>query len=381
MKQTLIILLLIVGSSLACSAGEPHRTFIHLPDGMLEDTDIGQTEWFGVRKLVPWTDPRGISFVSWPSDIYKDPILALSQPDTLWLIGDFPWEMDCDCYPETESFRKVPGGHYSGTLEIPEIRYRTSEGNIIDRGWVKVISSAACANCTELTKVIFPKLLKQVRRGAFYGCTGLEEVVPNGARDVRLFHFAFQGCTSLRKIDLTFAAYPREDDFQYEFEGQFADCPNLEEVTVTATTGNARNLRGRNYASLKRINVQVPEGAELKNESRDIFLDEEYRSALLVVPDGMSESMAATEPWCFFSNIKTTSEAAGIEDVESLPCARLVNIDGGVITLIDYDTVVEVYAVSGVKVAELSAAMPSLDGARGYFLLRSNSAIQKIYME
>lgn len=380
-KLLLFLMLVAVLGTYAYEEGR-EKTFYRIPEGMIADTDLGMDESFGVIELVPFKNNVGY-FVFWPSDVYNDPVLAVSQPDTLQLVGDFPWAWESvNYFPPGETFKLVPGGHYSGVFTLPQIAYNyNSQSDLIARGRVKVISTGAFANCTELTKVVFTKQLKQIRRGAFYGCTALEEVVANGAKDVKLFHYAFRGCTSLRKIDLTFASHPEEYNYYYYFDSIFADCPNLAEVTITASTGNVRNLYGRTHASLRRINLQIPEDVTLRNEAGDMFFDEEYQQALLVVPDEAMRAIHTVLPWCNFVNRKTTSEMAGIENVSAAPNAELVNVEDGVMTLIDYDSTVEVFAVSGAKVAVLSAASPSLDNVRGYYIVRGAAGIQKVFAE
>ena len=390
MKKILMILVIIcVAASVFAQAperdelrgGGPERTYIHLPDNVIADYDLTGSAWFGVRKLTPWTNTLG-TFVDWPSDIYYDPIVALSQPEELILVGDFAWGYDSHHFPEGYAFRTAPGGHYKGELVIPDVAGNMSNGLYLSYGRVKVISFGACANCTELTKVVLPPRLKEIRRGAFYGCTSLEEVDGNGARDVVIFHYAFQGCTNLKKIDLTFAGRPWAKDYCYPFDSIFADCPKLEEVTIYANNSMGHCLRGRTHASLRRINLQLRQGVETESfTSSDVFFPEEYKKATLVVPDDYLEHARTTSPWNKFRNIVTTSELAGIENTESARAVELVNIDGGEISLIDHDTVVEVFGVSGAKVAELNSATPILYNARGYYILRSNAGIQKIYVD
>lgn len=142
-----------------------------------------------------------------------------------------------------------------------------------------------------------------IRRGAFYGCTSLQEVkfrAPKSgitAGGTCLYPNVFEGCTALRRADLTGV-----DEI---WNGVFQNCPALEEVEFVAQGNIEMAFRGRTTPSLQRLIVHTIDGAINTREDADYFFAEEYENARLIVSNSDLAAFASHPIWGKFKNIET----------------------------------------------------------------------------
>ncbi|MDE6464527.1 MAG: leucine-rich repeat domain-containing protein, partial [Muribaculaceae bacterium] len=203
-------------------------------------------------------------------------------------------------------YMDMPKNEYSGDIVIPhQIKYGPT--------WFDVsrISYGTFNQCVNLTSVTLPRDLFDVRRGAFYGCTSLTEVKRGDVRphwpcmpDNTIFYpDAFRGCTSLRKVDLTMAGWC--------WDGIFADCPNLEEVSLFTTGNQAKAFKGRTVPSLKKLILYSYESDWLDTSDLELnyFFPEEYANTEVVVSKGQLAKYKAHFMWSGFQNIHEVGES------------------------------------------------------------------------
>lgn len=211
-----------------------------------------------------------------------------------------------DLYRFDEGYMNMPAGEYSGDVVIPDMVQKDRAIFTVQR-----ISYGTFNQCTELTSVTIPLSVTEVRRGAFYGCTALEEVklsYPDQNRHHSFTNFypdVFRGCTSLRKVDLSNA--------QMFIGGIFADCPNLEEVTMYCFYNHADAFSGRKVPSLKKINLLLDDEAGLTSFvgwERDQFFEDEFQNTILTVPAGTTEGFRNHKVWGRFVHIVEREEAS-----------------------------------------------------------------------
>lgn len=283
-------------------------------------------------------------------------------------------------------FDKMPGGHASGEIEIENMFYHTL--GLTDYGEqnncacvVTRIMTGAFSNCTELTGITLPFYLTEIRPGAFYNCSKLEHVYNSGSpvneAQVVIYPYVFRKCTSLKKVDMTIVKRANITG-----GAVFADCPNLEEIVLRAENEEFRMLTHRSVPSLKivRVITENPNTIYWGSIDQPPCLPEEYATAKLIVPDGSKEKYQALEPWSNFSNILTESEYASIENI--VVGHGIVNIQGRTASLIDLDATADIYEISGIKAATLSAETPEFTAPfPGIYIVKSGTNSQKVVLQ
>lgn len=104
----------------------------------------------------------------------------------------------------------------------------------IDGAEVKYISEYAFSSCTDLTEVILPGTVTEIRTGAFLGCTSLMSItIPDSVIAIR--DGAFSGCTSLTSVvipDSVTTVGALKDWYDDNSIGVFSGCTNLSEVSL-----------------------------------------------------------------------------------------------------------------------------------------------------
>ena len=112
---------------------------------------------------------------------------------------------------------------------------------------VESIGYGAFYGCTGLTQVIIPSSVKIIRDKAFEGCTGLTQVnIPNSV--TRIDDGAFKGCTGLTQVNIPNSVESIEEN---AFEG----CTSLIQVTIPESVKSIRYGTFRDCNSLTNINI------------------------------------------------------------------------------------------------------------------------------
>ena len=153
-----------------------------------------------------------------------------------------------DFYPQLPE-----GNDYSGEIEIENYifcKFYNPQPNVDDsqNGMnciVNTIAYGAFANCVNLTGVKLPTHLTEIRPAAFAKCASLKKIDGSECRNVRIYPYAFDGCTSLTSADLTFVSR-----VSYYGGKSFDNCPNLQHVILKAEEEEVRMLDRRSTPSL-----------------------------------------------------------------------------------------------------------------------------------
>ena len=89
---------------------------------------------------------------------------------------------------------------------------------------VMTIGEYAFDGCDQLTEIILSGTVDTIEGGAFYGCTGLENInLPTGV--IVIGDFAFSNCTNLKSIDIPNTVTQIQ-------ESAFSNCTNLEKIIL-----------------------------------------------------------------------------------------------------------------------------------------------------
>ncbi len=191
---------------------------------------------------------------------------------------------------------EIAGGAFSGSkLET-----------IIIGEQIKEIPTAAFQNCTELKSITIPATVKTIGDGAFMGCSTME-IITIPASVTTIDNYAFANCSSLsefvlaeRKTDMSvgthlfygcssltelvefpgvteFTAYMYAGTGLTEIEipssvtnlnvaGVFANCENLESVTINATLSSWQQLGEYMFANTGIRNITIPNNISIIND-------------------------------------------------------------------------------------------------------------------
>lgn len=132
------------------------------------------------------------------------------------------------------------------------------------------IGTYAFENLTQLTEILLPSTITEIR------------------------HRAFAGCTNLKKIQLS-------DNLKSIGEEVFLDCKSLQSITLPGSLTSIEQLAFSKCTGLKEVVAEMPNPAQLGD---DAFDTTRLNNALLILPNG-SFSQYVNSPWAtFFFNIK-----------------------------------------------------------------------------
>ena len=298
----------------------------------------------GLKFSIKSYDPCTVALMS------SGDLIMTSRRDDLDNGGYLDWYTDY-------GYMDMPKNEYSGDIVIPAfVEHGPTSFN------VSRISYGAFNQCVNLTSVTLPRDLFDVRRGAFYGCTSLTEVkrgivvhphAPVWPKDNTMFYpDAFRGCTSLRKVDLTMAGWC--------WDGIFAECPNLEEVSLFATGNKARAFKGRTVPSLKKLILYSYESDGLGTSDLELnfFFPEEYANTEVVVPKGQLAKYKAHFMWSGFRNIHEVGESS-VDEIRAEPTWTLERHGDGAYTIAGDFENARLYSLQGIAVGEPTPGNPT----------------------
>ena len=262
----------------------------------------------------------------------------MTIPNSVISIGGSTFE-GCSSLPSVtipNSVHVINPQTFSGCSGLTSVTIPTS---------VRVIDFAAFSGCRSLTSVTLPKC--SIGTSAFARCRSLTSVtIPASS----IGSSAFWECSwmiwgTISNSDSSIGAYA------------FAECSSLTTVTIPTSVTSIGECAFRECSGL----TSVIYAAKTPVSSRDnVFSGSTYEEATLYVLEEAVERCKEIDPWRNFKNIKAY-DPAGIEEVTAD---------------IDISLPVEVYNLSGVKVAGSTDALPS-----GIYILRQGSATKKIVVE
>ncbi|MCQ2198831.1 MAG: leucine-rich repeat domain-containing protein, partial [Paludibacteraceae bacterium] len=238
-----------------------------------------------------------------------------------------------------ESVTKIGNGAFSGCTSLTSIEIPES---------VAEIGEEAFSGCTSLTSIEIPNSVTKIGEEAFSGCINLSNIeIPQSVKSMD--YRAFQNCKSLTSIfipcDLYFygggvllggceniesVTFSRRVsrftyDGYYSYKNLFSDCPNL--MSVKMYSAEPPDVQLTNYAFGKRdvmFVLYVPVGCKEKYKNYRVY----YNKAVYYYP---YENYYIEE---FDPEEDPFGNNDGIETIVSY----------------DYDGVIDVYNMSGVKI-------------------------------
>ena len=156
---------------------------------------------------------------------------------------------------------RCPSGRYGEVTDIPDTVFLISDAAFADCSSlskielpVSVLSIGAMAfsNCTALYEITLPKDLQTIGDGAFMNCTAIQRMIlPENLR--RIGMMAFSNCLSLSEVIVPSGVQTLPDS-------AFADCIALQRVTLSEGLTNISVAAFRNCTALQE--VQLPDTLE-----------------------------------------------------------------------------------------------------------------------
>jgi hypothetical protein len=233
----------------------------------------------------------------------------------------------------------------------------TEVTNLVIPETVTEIKFAAFIGCSGLTEVTIPNSVTSIGKSAFSVCSGLTEVsIPNSVTSIG--NYAFQGCTGIVKLtfkggegNLTIGTSPfknvtptevyfgRQIDFSVVSHTAFETVEFGENVTSIASGAFKDGTAIRTVVSR---NVTPP-------TTEDPFDDTTYLEGVLYVPDASIEAYQAAAGWKNFWEIKPLSEYSGVEGVVVDEDVETISVDNGAIN-VSGDVPVHIVALNGTTV-------------------------------
>ncbi len=204
---------------------------LELPDGL---ESIGSNA-FGGMQLTELTIPKNVHTIG-ENPVYNCPELTslTVDPENAYFMSK-----DNMVFDKTGKILLFCASGLSGKIEIPE--------------GTETIAQSACAAMQNITSAYIPSSITEIVRGAFYGCTALEEVqikaqiseisdtlfnrclsltkvsIPSGVTAIGMM--AFADCTALQEIVLP-------EGVETIGSSAFSNCPALRTVTVPASVNH-----------------------------------------------------------------------------------------------------------------------------------------------
>ncbi len=222
----------------------------------------------------------------------KDPIPPTQTPDntnipddprpkptaTEFLENGLEYVIDSDISCHIIGIGKFKGS----TLEIP-----AEDGHGRNIAYIDI---GAFKKNTEITEVIIPESVREIRQSAFRDCTGIKKItLPDTLQTIG--SFAFYGCSSLEKIDL-----PQSLDKMNE--GNFIKCNKLTEINISTENKKFKSEGGVLYNKDMTTLILYPIGKTA----------ESFR-----VPEGVKTVGNSSFAYCKY--IKTVTLASTVENV------------------------------------------------------------------
>ena len=173
----------------------------------------------------------------------------------------------------------------------------------LDGRTVSVLDRRAFADCDQMTEIVLPEGLKEIRgERTFVDCRRLKEVQFPATLRLIGFH-TFQGCVNLRRINLAncIGVPAGREEYSGAVGGCFLHCPNLEAVDIFASNPAFVSLDGALYSRSRkellvypktRTNVTLPGGVSAIGSSA-------FASCRGLRTIRLPESVQTIRPWAF----------------------------------------------------------------------------------
>ncbi len=223
---------------------------------------------------------------------------SISLPQSIVEIGECAFAncIDLQSVVLPESIEEIKYYTFSGCAHLSSINFPNS---------IKSIGSNAFNGCKSLTKISLPSSLTSIQYGSFSGCEKLSSLSFPASLE-RIEGTAFVHCQNLSSISLPESLTLIGDE-------AFGYCYGLSSITLPASLAEIGYSAFRSCDNL--MSVKYAASIPLP-EKNNIFDNETYLKATLIMPNAPIESIYVTSPWCFFGNIVASDGSFSTQEFE-----------------------------------------------------------------
>lgn len=390
-------------------------TSVTIPNSV---TSIGGSAFFRCNSMSSLTIGNSVTSIGRAAFWECKLLLSVTIPNSVTSIGKgaFTWcgnltELTIEDGTETLSFDYDEGSDVFGACPIltlylgRNLSYEESpfEGlknlsSVSIGKYVTEISKCLFQNCTNLSSVIIPESVTSIGKSAFCYCSGLTSVtIPESVTSIG--NYAFDGCSGLASVTIPesvtsigncvfsgcsgLTSVTIGNSVKTIGDLAFRDCSGLTSVAIpnsvisigrtafyncsgliSLAIGNSVKIIGEHAFSscigLKKISCD----ATVPPNAFETTFKEVDKSIPVYVPEQAVNAYKAAIAWKEFYNYNGVSGSEGL----------IVDIDAE--NEINNDAPIEVYNLSGIRVAE------SLENlAHGVYIVRQGDVVKKISVE
>ena len=222
-------------------------------------------------------------------------------------------------------------------------------------------------NKEKVTNLVIPNTITEIKKIAFYGCSGLTSVtIPNSVTSIG--ERAFYKCSGLTSVTIPNSVTSIGDYAFYE-------CSGFKNLTIGNSVTSIGNYAFYGCSSLTKVYCKAtnPPTGNRKNT----FSDEPLHYVTLYVPTGCKSAYEWVDPWSNFMNIKEY-EFSGVES--TLVDDVNVSVENGNIIIGGADNSnVEVYNVNGQCIYNGNAtSIPVV--TKGLYIVKVNGKSFKVML-
>ncbi|MDE7474517.1 MAG: leucine-rich repeat domain-containing protein, partial [Duncaniella sp.] len=328
------------GSSTSMSGDVIIPPTVFYNDNNYTVVEIGTNTFYNYRLITSVTLPDCVTSIA-ANAFYRCSLLqSINIPESVSSIGEYAF-YGCS---------ELTSIHLPGNISVIPDRVFASCSKLasvnIPAG-VTSIGEGAFRNCNALTSITIPENVTEIGRSAFDACQGLTTlVIPEKITVIN--YRAFSSCINLTSVQLP-------ENLKTIGDYAFAFCNKLSTMNIPTSVDSIGTSAFGYCKELKEIYYPAENPIE---STVDVFDESIYPTATLYVPAAAVDKAAITAPWNLFSNIKAYDFTSAIADIA---------------TDIDPAAPVEVYNVSGMKVADSIDSLPA-----GIYIVSQGNTVKKI---
>ena len=247
-----------------------------IPEGV---TKIGESAFEECTSLDEITLPSTLQTIEKNAFYRCSSLETINIPSSVTTIGDTVFT-ECSsmksitCDSNNKNYSSEAGVLYNkNKTELIAIPYDITSLKIANT--IETIPTRICFENTNIKELVIPESVKIIEEHAFYGCTGIESIIFEGAGLERIERGAFWNCTSV-KNDIVFPS-------TLKFIGDHAFCQAYELKSITIP-GSVKEIGADAFVSCKKLEEVNILGEGLETIGDNAFRSCEALKGELIIP-------------------------------------------------------------------------------------------------